>query len=211
MDFQLDEIEARVLGALIEKDLATPEYYPLSLNALKNACNQKNNRDPVMSLDEETVSAAIDRLREKRLAVVITGGENRVAKYGHRLSETLNLEARELALLSLLLLRGAQTAGELRGRAESMHSFDDPAAVEGCLRRLMERQPDPLVRLLPKQPGFKELRYAHLLSGDVLTPVKETPAPQRDRLATLETEVAALRAEIADLRRQLAEFRKQFE
>jgi uncharacterized protein YceH (UPF0502 family) len=214
----LSEIEARVLGSLIEKDLATPDYYPLSLNALKNACNQKNNRDPLMSLDQQSVEAALENLRGQKLSLIITGGDNRVPKYAHRASETLNLDNRDLAILAVLLLRGPQTIGELRSRAQGMHGFDDLAAVENCLRRLMEREPEPLVKRLERQSGLKEPRYGHLLSGDVAPPASEPAAPERqplrsdrDRIAALEATVEALQAEVSDLTRELAEFRKQFE
>ena len=200
----LDEAEARALGSLIEKDMSTPDYYPLSLNALINACNQKSNRDPVMHLDEDAVGRALDGLRDKELVRVTT--EGRVPKYAHRASETLSLGNRELAILCVLLLRGQQTVGELRGRAQGLYSFDDLEAVEACLRRLMERA-EPLVKKLPRQTGLKEPRYAHLLSGDVeaMENVPEVAAPQpsdRERIARLE-------AEVEDLKRQLAELQKQ--
>jgi uncharacterized protein YceH (UPF0502 family) len=220
VEFQLDDAEARVLGALLEKEITTPEYYPLSLNALVNACNQKSNREPVVSYDEETVLQAIDRLREKSLALVSTGRESRVPKYLHRLSEKFNFDRRELAILCVLLLRGPQTPGELRGRTQRMYEFDDLEGVEATLSRLMEREPDPLVKRLARQPGTKESRYAHLLCGDVADiyagaaperPPEQRPAVSDDRVAALEEEVRGLRQEIRDLREQFAEFRKQFE
>ena len=163
----LDEAEVRALGALLEKEITTPEYYPLSLNALVNACNQKSNREPVVSYDEETVLQAIERLREKGLALVSTGRESRVPKYLQRFSEKFNFDRRELAVLCVLLLRGPQTPGELRGRTQRLHEFDDLDAVEATLTRLMEREPDALVKRLARQPGTKESSYAQLFGGDV--------------------------------------------
>jgi hypothetical protein len=211
VEFLLDAIEARVLGALIEKDLGTPEYYPLSLNALTNACNQKTNRDPVTSLDEAAVAAAILRLRDKRMAAAVSAAGSRVEKYAHRLADNFNFPARELAILSVLLLRGPQTPGELRERAGRLHSFDDIEAVEATLNRLMERDPEPLVKRLPRAPGTKESRYAHLFSGDVVSAEPEPAAPPPDRVSRLESEIAALRAEVAELREQFLGFRRQFE
>jgi len=211
VEFLLDAVQARVLGALIEKDLTTPEYYPLSLNALTNACNQKTNRDPATSYDEARVAAAIERLRSMRMAAAVTGAGSRVEKYAHRLADNFNFSARELALLSLLLLRGPQTPGELRQRADRMHAFDDLEAVEATLNRLIERQPEPLVTRLPRAPGTKEIRYAHLFSGDVV-PAGPAPAPPApDRIASLAAEVASLREELAQLRRAFSAFRRQFE
>jgi uncharacterized protein YceH (UPF0502 family) len=211
VEFLLDAVEARVLGALIEKDLATPEYYPLSLNALTNACNQKTNREPVTDYDDATVAAAIGRLRDKRLAAAVSSAGSRVEKFAHRLADNLNFSSRELALLSVLLLRGPQTPGELRQRADRMHAFDDLEAVESTLNRLMEREPAPLVMRLPRAPGTKEARYAHLFSGDVVAADPEpAPAPP-DHLTRLEDEIADLRRELAELQREFAEFRRQFE
>jgi uncharacterized protein len=215
-EIKLNEIEVRVLGSLIEKDITTPDYYPLSLNALVNGCNQKNNRDPVMALDEESVRAALESLQAKRLAGPASGADSRVAKYEHRLQEVFNFDRRETAILCVLLLRGAQTPGELRGRTERMYRFEALDDVHATLERLSQRRP-PLVAMLPRQPGTKESRSMHLLSGaDV--PV-ESPAPQLPantssesaRLANLDNEVTELKREIAEIRRQLAEFRKQFE
>ena len=214
----LSEIEARVLGSLVEKELTTPEYYPLSLNALVNACNQKSNRDPVMKLDENAVSQALRSLDKEGLAGRADAMDNRVTKFEHRLQEAFNFDRREAAILCELLLRGPQTPGELRGRAERMHRFDDLCQVQATLQRLAQREP-PMVKLLPRQPGTKEARYSHLLSGDV-----EIQAPQAapeaavthgtadgERIARLENEVAALQKEVAGVKQQLAEFRKQFE
>ncbi len=212
MDFSLDADEVRVLGSLLEKEITTPEYYPLSLNALVNACNQKSNRDPVVHFDEETVERVLSMLRDKGLLLNVTGAGSRVPKYGHRLSEKLNLGRRELAILCELMVRGPQTLGELRTRAERMHHFDDVSEVEAVLDRMPE-----LVTKLPRRPGEKEARYAQLLAGApqmaALTPdTAESPAPARvDRLSALETEVAQLRNEVEDLKQQFAGFRKQFE
>jgi uncharacterized protein YceH (UPF0502 family) len=212
--------EARVLGALIEKEITTPEYYPLSLNALMNACNQKSNRDPMMHLDEDTVRQALRGLNDQLLARS-AASEGRVAKYEHRLGETFNFDRKETAILCELLLRGPQTPGELRSRAERMHSFDDLSEVQTTLQRLMRREP-PLVKLLARQPGMKEARYAHLLCGDVREGVGEThgfegdpessaSSTKAEQWKTLEAEVIALREEVSALKQQFAEFRKQFE
>src|SRR5580693_618415 len=166
MDIILNDVETRVLGSLVEKDVTTPDYYPLSLNALVHACNQKNNRDPMTNLDEEAVRQALDTLQEKRLAGPTSSADSRVTKYEHRLQEVFNFTRGETAILCVLLLRGPQTPGELRTRTERMHSFDDLGAVQSSLQHLMKREP-PLVKVLPRQPGTKEARYAHLLSGDV--------------------------------------------
>src|SRR5436190_2605514 len=179
MDFQLDAAEARVLGAMLEKEIATPEYYPLSLNALVNACNQKSNREPVVQYDEDTVESALESLREKGLSLRSTGRDSRVPKYGQRFTEKFNLGRREAAIVCVLLLRGPQTTGELRGRTERLYTFDDLEAVEGTLHRLAEID---FVKQLPRQPGFKESRWAHLLSGDV--EVTETAAAPVDRGST---------------------------
>lgn len=217
----LNEVEVRVLGALIEKDLSTPEYYPLSLNALVNACNQKSNRHPVVSYDEATVSQAADSLRERRLALVTTGGEHRVPKYGHRISETLNLGNRELAILGELMLRGPQTPGELKSRAQRLHAFDDLESVESCLRRLIEWQPEPVVVQLPRQAGMREVRYAHLLGGEVAVPEVEAASgsearlgarsEMEERITRLETEVESLRSGLEDLSGRLESFVRQFQ
>jgi hypothetical protein len=218
MDIILTDIEARVLGSLIEKDLTTPEYYPLSLNALVHACNQKSNRDPFMNLDEEAVKQALRTLDKKELTGPADNMESRVTKYEHRLQEVFNFTRHEIAILCELLLRGPQTPGELRNRADRMHKFEDLGIVQTTLRRLMEREP-PLVKILPKQPGTKEARYAHLLSGDVQgwepAPAEETVtggnSSAGERIAHLENEVENLQKEIADFKQQFAAFRKQFE
>lgn len=209
----LDPIEARVLGCLIEKEITTPEYYPLTLNALVNACNQKSNREPAMNVSEEEAADALLTLREKRLSFVQTG--SRVNKYGHRAMETLNLGRREVALICELLVRGPQTLGELRGRADRMHSFSDTEEVEACLRGLATREPDPLVTRLERQSGMKEPRYAHLLSGPpALTDDVHSSASaggRTDRLAALEAEVSGLKNQFRDLQEQFERFRQQFE
>jgi len=215
----LNDVEVRVLGCLIEKELTTPEYYPLTLNALTNACNQKSNRDPVLSLAEADVVRALDRLKFKGLARLSAEG-GRVPKYCHSLTEKFRFAPPELAVLAELLLRGPQTVGELRGRAERMASFDDLTAVEQVLEVLMELNP-PLVTRLPRQPGRKESRYAHLLAGEPQQLAEETaPQPEAarlrvmaedERIGKLEGEVAELRNEIAELRRMMADFKAQFE
>jgi uncharacterized protein len=215
VDFLSDE-EVRVLGSLIEKDITTPDSYPLSLNALVNACNQKNNRDPVMTLDEDAVRAALDSLQAQRLAGPSSGADSRVTKYEHRLQEVFNFDRREIAILCVLLLRGAQTPGELRGRGERMYRFEELEDVHATLDRLSQREP-PLIVVLPRQPGTKESRYMHLLSGST-APAETAPArapaggsADDDRIASLESEVRELRKEVAEMREQLAAFRKQFE
>jgi uncharacterized protein YceH (UPF0502 family) len=217
MDIILSDVETRVLGSLVEKELTTPEYYPLSLNALVNACNQKSNRDPAMSLDEETAREALRTLDKKGLAGPADNMVSRVSKYEHRLQEAFNFTRHEIALLAELLLRGPQTPGELRSRADRMHKFDDLGVVQSTLQRLMKREP-PLVKVLPRQPGTKEARYAHLLSGDVDVPPDSaagvavtSSAGSGERIARLEAQVETLQSEIAELKQQFAAFRKQFE
>lgn len=219
METILNEIETRVLGCLIEKELTTPEYYPLSLNALTNACNQKSNRDPVMALEEQDVVRALDELRFKQLVLVSADG-GRVPKYRHILAERLGLLPPELALLGELLLRGPQTVGELRTRSERMSPFADLQAVEEVLRELIERE-QPLVTRLARQPSRKEARYAHLFSGEPeSTPEEKGPPPEparlrvmaeNDRISRLENELAGLRDEVAGLRQMVEEFKRQFE
>lgn len=219
METILNGKEVRVLGCLIEKELATPEYYPLTLNALTNASNQKSNREPIMNLEETEVIRALDSLRIKQLALVSAEG-GRVPKYRHALMERLRLDPAELALLAELLLRGPQTMGELRARAERMHPFADLADVEEALKELMERTP-PLATILPRQPGRKEQRYSHMFASAPETVEEERAVPpeearlkvmaENERLATLEKEVASLHTEVAELRRAVEEFRAQFE
>jgi uncharacterized protein YceH (UPF0502 family) len=218
MEFALTQIEVRVLGCLVEKELATPEYYPLTVNALVSACNQKSNRDPVLVVAEADVVGALDSLRFQRLAHQSAEGV-RAARYCHNLEGLLRLDRPELAILAELLLRGAQTVGELRSRAERMQAFADLAAVEEALAALAEREP-PLVVRLPRQPGRKEQRYAHLFAGPPeLTEEEASPQAQvrgrvsveHERLAALEADMVTLRDELAELRAQLAAFRAQFE
>ena len=218
MNIILSEVECRILGSLLEKEVTTPEYYPLSLNALVNACNQKSNRDPVMNLDEAMVRQVLRSLEGQSLVRSVSPADSRVTKYEHRLQEVFNFYRHEIAILCLLLLRGPQTPGELRSRSERMHFFDDLSAVQSSLQHLMKREP-PLVKPLPRQPGTKETRYAHLLSGDVAQAEPEqevkTDALERsldgERVRQLEEEITGLKNEIADLRQQFAQFRKQFE
>jgi len=215
LDILLNDVEVRVLGSLVEKDITTPDYYPLSINALVNACNQKNNRDPVMDLDEDSVRGALQSLQEKRLAGPAGGADSRVTKYEHRLQEVFNFDRREIAVLCVLLLRGPQTPGELRGRTERMYKFGDLDEVQGTLQRLAEREPS-LVKMLPRQPGTKEARYVHLFSAD-LRAWETAPVPMKaiyldgDRIAKLEQDVTDLRNEIATIKEELASFRKQFD
>jgi uncharacterized protein YceH (UPF0502 family) len=217
----LTPIETRVLGSLIEKDITTPDYYPLSLNALVNACNQKNNRDPVMTLDEPAVREALASLQEKRMAGPAGGADSRVTKYEHRLQEVFNFDRREIAIICVLLLRGAQTPGELRGRADRMYHFEALEDVVSTLDRLGQREP-PLVRALARQPGTKEVRYMHLFSGEppehlMQGNVARVPSfatgddSNSERIATLEEEVSRLRTELTEVQQQLSAFRKQFE
>lgn len=203
----LDPAEVRVLGTLLEKEATTPEYYPLSLNALVNACNQKSNRDPVVDYDEDTVYDAVNRLREKKLAVTITGS-GRVNKYGQRISETLNLGRRELAVVCTLLLRGPQTLGEIKDRSERMFSFADPSETESVLDKLAEGPTIALVRKLARQTGQKEARYTHLLAGE---PRLEAGAADTFAPATPPTRVAQLEQELTQLRAEFNELKKRFD
>src|SRR5262249_11400757 len=191
----------------------TPDYYPLSLNALVNACNQKNNRDPVITLDEDTVRDALSALQEKRLAGPAGGADSRVTKYEHRLQEVFNFDRREIALICVLLLRGPQTPGELRSRGDRMYRFETLEDVQSTLQRLIDRM---LVRVLPRQPGTKESRYMHLFAGNAAPDVAlvDTAASVRlsdhheTRIAALKSEVSFLKREVAELRRVLAELHK---
>jgi uncharacterized protein len=209
----LDLGETRVLGALLEKEATTPEYYPLSLNALVNACNQKSNRDPIVDFDDETVLQALDALREKKLSLTITGS-GRVVKYAQRISETLNLGRREVAVLCVLLLRGPQTLGELKDRTARMFSFTDLAEVESVLDKLAEWPAIPLAKKLERSPGQKEARYAQLLSGEPeinATPDSFTAAPlgTSTRIAQLEDDLARLRADFESLQARFDALEKQ--
>lgn len=216
MNIVLNSAEARVLGALVEKDITTPDYYPLSLNALINACNQKNNREPVTNFDEETVRLALRNLSDKHLARTAGGADSRVTKYEHRLQEAFNFTRQETALICVLLLRGPQTPGELRGRTERMYQFEHLDDVLSGLQQLMRREP-PLAKALGRRPGTKEVRYAHLLSGDVeaweppAESASSSGSADAERILQLEEQVAALRNEVAELKQQMADFRKQFE
>jgi uncharacterized protein YceH (UPF0502 family) len=222
MPLQLSDVEIRVLGALIEKESTTPEYYPLSLNALLNACNQKSNREPVMTLEEDVVRQALRSLTD-RAFVRSASGDSRVAKFEHRLSELYNFHRHEIAVLCVLLLRGPQTPGELRSRAERLYAFEDLEAVHAALHHLMRREP-PLAKVLPRQPGTKESRYVHLLGGDAPLESQDdgAAAPNEtahaaggfaggDRIAQLESEIVELRRELETLREQFAAFQKQFQ
>ena len=222
MQLSLTSIEARVLGALIEKEITTPEYYPLSLNALTNACNQKSNRDPAMHLEESEIRKALNHLEYQSLLRSVSSTDSRVTKFEHRLQEVFNFYRPEVAIICELLLRGPQTPGELRTHASRMHAFADLESVHSALGRLEKRDP-PLVTVLPRQPGTKEARYAHLL-GDappvapsmlahaITAPVNDAaPTSSNERVQALAAEVADLRSQIADLQSQFAAFRKQFE
>ena len=218
MAIVLTDVEARVLGALLEKDITTPDYYPLSLNALVNACNQKNNRDPVMNLDENQVREALSGLEAMGLAGAASSADSRVTKYEHHLQDVFNFSRGETAVICVLLLRGPQTPGELRGRTERLHRFEDLEAVQAALQHLMRREP-PLAVMLPRQPGTKESRYAHLLSGEipVVAPasrgVAAAPAERgdEDRILRLEEQVVTLEREVSDLKQTVEALRKQFE
>ena len=218
MNFLLTEIEVRVLGTLMEKDATTPDYYTLSLNALVNACNQKSNRDPFMTLTENAVREALDSLKEKRLAGPVNSADSRVTKYEHRMQEVFNFSRGENAVICVLMLRGAQTPGELRGRAERIHAFEDLDEVQSALQKLMQREP-PLAQVLQRQPGTKESRYVHLFCGlvepFVMPEPNATPRAVRmdnaERLEKLEETVAGLQKDIQELKEQFVGFKKQFE
>lgn len=219
MDQKLTAVEVRVLGSLIEKEITTPEYYPLTLNALVNACNQISNRDPVVSFEDKTVARALEDLREKKLVWMVTGA-GRVPKYEHRLKEALVLAEQEFAVLCVLMLRGPQTVGEIRGRTGRLYEFKELEEVELTLQALMTAEP-PLVVKLPRQPGTKESRYAHLLSGELQIEEREVapriePAvlevrQENEKIATLEEELAQVRIELSELKQQFIDFKKQFE
>ena len=217
----LSDIELRVLGSLIEKQMATPEYYPLTLNALTLACNQKNNRNPVTAFDEAAVAQAVETLREKNLTYVFYGSNSRVPKYKHVMSEIFHLDQAELAVMCVLMLRGAQTVGELRDSTTRLHNFTGLDEIDATLNLLIAKEPEPLAARLPRQPGQKEARFAHLLSGEVVIgQPSETEAPKRvaagtttehERVHKLEQEVETLRAEVTSLQQQFEDFKKQFE
>jgi uncharacterized protein len=213
----LSEIETRVLGSLIEKQVTTPEYYPLTLNALTLACNQKNNRSPVTSYSENQVAAALESLREKNLTYVFYGSTSRVPKYKHVMPEVMHLNHAEMAVMCVLMLRGPQTPGELRGSGSRLHDFASLEEVEETLNGLISREPEPLVVRLPRQPGQKEVRFAHLLSGEIdfeSIPVETERVSRRsgsEQVERLEQKVDALSAEVEALKEQFEQFRKQFE
>ncbi len=218
MNIQLNQLEVRVLGSLMEKETTTPDYYPLSLNALVNACNQKSNRDPVMEVDESAVREALYSLGDKGLAGTVSSAESRVAKYEHRMQEVFNFTRRESAIICVLMLRGPQTPGELRGRTERMFRFDDLADIQSTLQRLAQRDP-PLAKMLARQPGTKEARYVHLLSGnaEAWDAAQSSVVAASDmsagsgQIAALEEAVARLEQEVASLKKEFTDFRKQFE
>lgn len=211
----LSSDEVRILGALIEKEITTPEYYPLSLNALTNACNQKSNRFPVVAFDDHRTDGLLEGLRDKRLVAMVTGTSNRVPKFKQLLAETIGLDGKDTAVLCELMLRGPQTAAQLRARAARLHPFEELPEVEAVLQGLAARPQGPLVVKLPRQPGHKEQRYAHLLAGPPIetaaAPVNEPAttegSPETASLAQLRAELESLRAEVADLRRQVAELK----
>ena len=224
MEPLLDRVEERVLGVLIEKAFTTPDYYPLTLNSLTTACNQKSNRHPVVELDEKTVVRALETLRDKELVRMLSGAELRVPKYYHRFGEALGFSEPEMAVLGELMLRGPQTVGELRGRASRMSQLADLAQVESILTGLSARETGAVVMQLPRQPGHKERRYAHLLAGqpevssegDAEVEMAPEPATlevraENDRLAALEKMVEALEQQIGRMQQQFEEFKQQFE
>jgi uncharacterized protein len=222
MTVVLTPVEARVFGSLIEKQVTIPEYYPLSLNALVNACNQKSNRQPVMNLDEDAIRQALHGLEDDNLVGTVRGSDSRVAKYEHRAQEIFNLTRGETAILCVLLLRGPQTPGELRSRSERLHDFAELSNVQSALEQLIRRDP-PLAKALPRQPGTKEVRYTHLLSGEVedpcdsanasasATPYSSSAEERVERMERLEAEVAALREELAGLKPQIAKLLRLIE
>jgi uncharacterized protein YceH (UPF0502 family) len=216
---KLTDVEARILGSLVEKQLTTPEYYPLTLNGLITACNQKNNRDPVVSYDETTVTRALEELRDRNLVYVFYGSTSRVPKYKHMLPSVYELEPAEVALVAVMLLRGPQTLGALRERTGRMHEFESLGEVQQTLDNLMRRE-EPVVAKLPPQPGQKEARFAHLLSGKInvdelaasAAAVRASRVPvDNDRVTMLEQRVDTLENEVAQIRQMFDEFRKQFE
>jgi uncharacterized protein YceH (UPF0502 family) len=214
VELRLDEVEARVLAALIEKQVTTPEYYPMTLNALTAACNQKSNRDPVMALDDGTVVRTLDGLQDRGLIVRTVTAGGRVPKYRHAFGDSVPLGPARMAVLCELMLRGAQTVGELKGHASRMHPFEDLQAVEAALTALAGREP-PLVALLPRQPGRKEPRWAHLLCGAPeiaeAAPAEVRPEPARMKVRSEDERIAALEARLQALEEAFAAFRRQLE
>lgn len=230
MEFVLDPVEIRILGVLIEKQMATPDYYPLTLNAMINACNQKSNREPVMNLDEPTVQQAVDQLRNRRLVWQIRTHGSRIPKYRHNMEDVAGFSDRELAVLCVLFLRGPQTAGELRQRTVRLAEFHALPAVEHTLQKLAGREEGPFAVQLSRRPGQKENRWAHLfaevddtdavfdpsaMAEEVIPPGSgdETldPSPETERLEVLEARVDELEAALTDLKAAFAAFREQFE
>ena len=222
MEIILTSIEARVLGSLIEKEMSTPDYYPLTLNALVNACNQKSNRDPVMNLDEKAVLNALDGLMQKHLAWQRNPAEGRVLKYAHGMYDLFKISSAELGTLCVLLLRGPQTPGEIRSRTARLYEFEDLPEVEATLQQLAEREDGPFVVKLPRQPGSRENRYAHLFCGEVKIDQEDAESPFRmagsgeveaenERIAELERKVASLRTELDELKQKFVQFARQFE
>ncbi len=215
---KINEVEARILGALVEKQLTTPEYYPMTLNALVNACNQKSSRDPVVSYTETTVTEALDNLRDRNLVYVFYGSTSRVPKYKHMLPSVYELDPKETALIDIMMLRGPQTLGELRTRTERLYDFQNLGEVQESLDGLMRRD-DPLVTKLPVLAGQKEARFAHLLCGEVdveafaaaVTAQRTYGSIDGERIQKLEEEVVELRGEIDSLKATFEEFKKQFE
>lgn len=208
---ELNAVEVRVLGTLIEKDMTTPDYYPMSLNALVNACNQKTNREPVTGYEDSAVLEALEALRGKQLAVFVHESGSRVEKYRHRLGESFNFTRGELAVMAVLMLRGPQTVAELRERAARLHVFDDNLAVEHTLHRLESREEQPLVKLLPRLQGMKEPRWAQLLGGEPEWTADRPPAPAQAGPADLAERVENLEAELRALRAEFERFREQFQ
>ncbi len=219
MTTTLTHTEVRILGSLVEKQVTTPEYYPLTLNSLTLACNQKNNRHPVTSLSEAEVAHALETLREKNLVYVFYGSSSRVPKYKHVITEVMHLSPQELAAMCVLMLRGPQTGGEVAGRGYRLYEFGGLEEVDATLNALIAREPEPLVVRLPRQAGQKEVRYAHLLSGEVsIDSVEAEHAPRvssgrggADRIGKLEQEMEALRTQMKSLQLQFEDFKKQFE
>jgi hypothetical protein len=217
VDDLLTDVEVRVLGSLIEKEMTTPDYYPMSLNALTNACNQTSNREPVVHYDEATVAGAIESLRKRSLVRVVQQSGSRVFKYRHLVNETMGLVAKQAAVLDVLMLRGPQTLGELKTRTSRLAAFESLDDVETALEQLISRTPSPLAVRLDRRSGQKEVRFGHLLAGEPTFEASDTPEPSTpggrgpDRITALEGEVEELRKEVADLRIQLEAFRKQFE
>ena len=221
MEVLLNAVEVRALGALIEKGITTPEYYPLTLNSLTTACNQKSNRDPVVSLEEKVVAGALEGLREKGLARQVSGVDMRVPKHYHLFDEKMCLTPPQVAALCVLLLRGPQTVGEIRGRSGRLHEFADLEEVERVLTELVERSEGALVVQLARQPGRKESRYAHVLMGEpeenkayAEGPVDAVALEVRaedERITALEEQIQILRNELADVRNAFAQFREQFD